>query len=73
MFSDLLALKEWKTDNIADFYNRLTIFPNEDKCDYTVSVANELIKKNNIHYYKVAEEILINAIRNYFNVEKCMI
>lgn len=69
MFSDLLALKEWKTDNIADFYNRLTIFPNEDKCDYTVSVANELIKKNNIHYYKVAEEILINAIRNYFNVE----
>ena len=69
MFSDLLALKEWKTDNIADFYNRLTIFPNEDKCDYTVSVANELIKKNNIQYYKVAEEILINAIRNYFNVE----
>ncbi|MBR3790107.1 MAG: hypothetical protein IKK46_00200 [Clostridia bacterium] len=69
MFSDLLALKEWKTDNIADFYNRLTIFPNEDKCDYTASVANELIKKNNIHYYKVAEEILINAIRNYFNVE----
>ena len=69
MFSDLLALKEWKTDNIADFYNRLTIFPNEDKCDYTVSVANELIKKNNIQYYKIAEEILINAIRNYFNVE----
>ena len=69
MFSDLLALKEWKTYNIADFYNRLTIFPNEDKCDYTASVANELIKKNNIHYYKVAEEILINAIRNYFNVE----
>ncbi len=69
MFSDLLALKEWKTDNIADFYNRLTIFPNEEKCDYTVSVANELIKKQDNHFYKVAEEILINAIRNYFNVE----
>ena len=69
MFSDLLSLKEWKTENIADFYNRLSIFSNEDKCDYTVSVANELIKKNNIHYYKVAEEILINAIRNYFELE----
>jgi len=69
MFSDLLLLKEWKTENIADFYNRLSVFSNEDKCDYTVSVANELIKKNNIHYYKVAEEILINAIRNYFELE----
>ena len=52
MFTDLLALKEWKTENIADFYKRLSLFSNEDKCDYTVSVANELIKKNNIHYYK---------------------
>ncbi len=69
MFSDLLSLKEWKTENIADFYNRLSVFSNEDKCDYTVSVANELIKKNKIHFYKVAEELLINAIRNYFNVE----
>lgn len=69
MFSDLLALKEWKTENIADFYNRLSIFSNEIKCDYTVSVANELIRKNSIHHYKVAEEILINAIRNYFEVE----
>ena len=69
MFSDLLALKEWKTENIANFYNRLSIFSNEIKCDYTVSVANELIRKNSIHHYKVAEEILINAIRNYFEVE----
>ncbi len=69
MFGDLLSLKEWKTENIADFYKRLSLFSNEDKCDYTVSVANELIKKNNIHYYKVAEEILINAIRNYFELE----
>lgn len=69
MFTDLLALKEWKTDNIADFYNRLKLFSDEECCDYTVFVANELIKKNDIHYQKVAEEILINAIRNYFNVE----
>ena len=49
MFSDLLALKEWKTENIADFYNRLSIFSNEIKCDYTVSVANELIKNAPIY------------------------
>ena len=69
MFTDLLALKEWKTDDIADFYNRLEIFSDEECCDYTVLVANELIKKNDIHSYKVAEEILINAIRNYFDVQ----
>ena len=69
MFTDLLALKEWKTDDIADFYNRLKIFSDEECCDYTVFVANELIKKNDAHYYKVAEEILINAIRNYFDVQ----
>lgn len=69
MFSDLLSLKEWNTDNIADFYNRLKLFSNEDKCNHTVSVANELIKKAEIKYYKVAEEILINAIRNYFEIE----
>ncbi len=69
MFSDLLALNEWKTDNIADFYNRLKLFSNEECCDYTASVANELIKKSNNHFYRVAEEILINAIRNYFDVE----
>ncbi len=69
MFNDLLTLKEWKTNNIADFYKRLSEFSNEDKCDYTVSVANELIKKSDTHLYKVAEEISINAIRNYFNLE----
>lgn len=69
MFTDLLALKEWRTDDIADFYNRLKIFSDEECCDYTVLVANELIKKNDIHSYKVAEEILINAIRNYFDVQ----
>ncbi|MBO7179744.1 MAG: hypothetical protein J6V78_05330 [Clostridia bacterium] len=69
MFSDLLALKEWKTENVADFYNRLKDFFDEDKCDSTVFVANELIKKGGDKNYRTAEEILINAIRNYFNVE----
>ena len=68
MFNDLLQLKEWKTEDIADFYNRLTCFSNEEKCDQTVSVANVLIKKSTVHFYKVAEEILINAIRNYFDL-----
>jgi len=69
MFSDLLALKEWKTENVADFYNRLKDFFDEDKSDNTVFVANELIKKGGHKNYRTAEEILINAIRNYFNVE----
>lgn len=69
MFSDLLILKEWKTDNIADFYKRLSIFSDEEKCNYTVLVANELIKRRNNNSYKTAEEILIYAIRNYFPVK----
>ena len=69
MFSDLLRLKEWKTENIADFYSRLNNFFDEDKCEYTAFVANELMKKGDYRSFRTAEEILINAIRNYFNVD----
>jgi hypothetical protein len=44
MFSDLLELREWQTQNVADFYNRLKPFSNEVKREQALFVAQELSK-----------------------------
>ena len=39
MFSDLLELREWQTQNVADFYNRLKPFSNEVKREQALFVS----------------------------------
>lgn len=68
MFKDLLKIEEWTTDTLSEFFNRMNDYFDEDKCIHSVSVANELIKKGGNKNFRTAEAILINAIRNYFNV-----
>ncbi|MBR2875617.1 MAG: hypothetical protein IKC01_00590 [Clostridia bacterium] len=69
MYDDLLSLKEWKSENTADFYNRLNDLFDEEKCEATARVANALIKKGGAKNLGIAETILFNAINNYFNIE----
>lgn len=69
MFNDLLKREEWSTETLAEFFNRLNDFFNEDKCIHSANIANMLIEKGGYKNYRTAEAILINAIRNYFDVE----
>jgi len=69
MFNDLLKQTEWTTDTLSEFFNRLNDCFDEDKCVYSANVSNELMKKGGYKNFRTAEAILINAIRNYFNVE----
>ncbi len=69
MFKDLLKIEEWTTDTLSEFFNRMNDYFDEDKCVHSVSVANDLIKKGGNKNFRTAEAILINAIRNYFNVD----
>ena len=69
MFSDLLELREWQTQNVADFYNRLKPFSNEVKREQALFVAQELSKKGDLKIFRTAEEILIYAIANFCDPE----
>lgn len=69
MYKDLLELSEWKTENVSDFYTRIKELSNEAKCDETVFVANALLKKGDHKSFRTAEEILLYAVRNFFEVE----
>lgn len=69
MFSKFIKTEKWSTETLSAFFDKLNDYFNEDKCLYSVKVANELVKKGDYNSFRNAEAILINAIRNYFDVE----
>ena len=64
-----LKTEEWTQNEISEFLNTLKGYSNEECCEKSALIANKLIKKGSHVNYRAAEAILINAIRNYFNVE----
>lgn len=69
MFNEFIKTDKWSTETLSAFFDKLNDYFNEDKCLYSVKVANELVKKGDYNSFRYAEAILINAIRNYFDVE----
>ena len=69
MIDHLLAIQTWDSAVNGKFFRALEDYFNEDKCELTVKVANELMKRGGNRNLVSAETILVYATQHYFDVK----
>lgn len=68
MIDKLLKEPVWSAEINGKFFDALNDYFNEDKCEITVKVATELMKRGDFVNTTSAETILIYATQRYFEV-----
>lgn len=70
MVDMFLSAKVWDNELICKYYNALKQLPDEEKCDCTIFVAQNLHKRGDKSNLSAAQEILLHGIESYADVSK---
>ena len=69
MIDQLLGIQTWDSAVNGKFFRALEDYFDEDKCELTVEVAYELMKRGGNRNLVSAETILVYATQHYFDVK----
>ncbi len=66
MYKDLLKIKFWNSETNGKFFHRIRDFSDDERCNFAVDVAENLMKRGDNANTVSAEVILVYATQHYF-------
>ncbi len=66
MFTDLLVIPVWNAQTNGEFIDRIKDYSDDEKCNFTLDIATELLKRKHKGNIISAEVILTYATQHYF-------